>query len=139
MIEYIKYRKDGTVSGGPFSDGNVYESVANEDKLWDEIIEWMNAGGVIEPLPPAPIPVTIVYSVDFWTRLDGGADNNSGEVAQVIAAMEGQPIRLRKIFDSANSFQSDHELWPLLVQLATDLFGEVRASEILAPSVPIST
>lgn len=78
---------------------------------------------------------TVVYSVDFWTRLDGGADGNSGEVAQVLAAMEQQPIRTRKIFETANSFRSDHELWPLLRQLATGLFGEERAAQILAPSI----
>ncbi|NTA50049.1 hypothetical protein G6L34_18225 [Agrobacterium tumefaciens] len=92
----------------------------------------------LEADPPPPIllpePVTVVYSVDFWTRLDGGADGNSGEVAQVLAAMEQQPIRTRKIFETANSFRSDHELWPLLNQLATALFGEERAAQILAPS-----
>jgi hypothetical protein len=81
-------------------------------------------------------PVTVVYSVDFWTRLDGGADGNSGEVAQVLAAMEQQPIRIRKIFETANSYRSDHEMWPLLVQIATTLFGADRAAEILAPSIP---
>lgn len=84
---------------------------------------------------PFPEPVTVVYSVDFWTRLDGGEDGNSGEVAQVLAAMEQQPIRTRKIFEAANSYRSDHELWPLLQQLATSLFGAARAAEILAPSV----
>ncbi|WCA60250.1 hypothetical protein G6M16_006970 [Agrobacterium tumefaciens] len=84
---------------------------------------------------PIPEPVIVVFSVDFWTRLDGGEDGNSGEVAQVLAAMEQQPIRTRKIFEAANSFRSDHELWQLLQQLATDLFGAERAAEILAPSV----
>jgi len=92
----------------------------------------------LEAFAAAPNPfgelVTVVYSVDFWTRLDGGADGNSGEVAQVLAAMEQQPIRTRKIFETANSFRSDHELWPLLQQLATGLFGEERAAQILAPS-----
>lgn len=86
-------------------------------------------------IPAPPDPVTTVYSVDFWTRLDGGVDGNSGEVAQVLAAMEMQPIRTRKIFEAANSYRSDHELWPLLQQLATSLFGAERAAEILAPSV----
>ncbi|MGN7711011.1 hypothetical protein [Agrobacterium tumefaciens] len=81
-----------------------------------------------------PEPVTTVYAVDFWTRLDGGVDGNSGEVAQVLAAMETQPVRTRKIFESANSYRSDHELWPLLQQIATTLFGAERAAEILAPS-----
>ncbi|WP_421460603.1 hypothetical protein [Agrobacterium tumefaciens] len=86
------------------------------------------------PSSPFPEPATILYAVDFWTRLDGGVDGNSGEVAQVLAAMEMQPIRIRKIFETANSYRSDHELWPLLQQLATSLFGAERAAEILAPS-----
>ncbi|PZP54325.1 MAG: hypothetical protein DI595_00045 [Agrobacterium fabrum] len=84
--------------------------------------------------PSFPQPIPVLYSVDLWTRLDGGTDGNSGEVAQVLAAMEQQPIRIRKIFDTANSYRSDHELWPLLVQIATTLFGAERAAEILAPS-----
>lgn len=134
MIERIKQRRDGTVLGGPFADGVFYESIADESPLWVEIAAWMAAGGVIDPVDPEPVPVTVVYSVDFWTRLDGGVDGNSGEVAQVLAAMEQQPIRTRKIFDAANSYRSDHELWPLLQQLASSLFGIERAAEILAPS-----
>lgn len=86
------------------------------------------------PTSPFPEPATVLYAVDFWTRLDGGEDGNSGEVAEVLAAMKQQPIRTRRIFDAANSYRSDHELWPLLQQLATGLFGAERASEILAPS-----
>lgn len=102
----------------------------------DEYVAWLDAGNV--PAPYSPMPnetVTVVYSVDFWTRLDGGADGNGGEVAQVLAAMEQQSIQTRKIFDTANSFRSDHELWPLLNQLAITLFGEERAAQILVPSI----
>ena len=101
-----------------------------------EFVAWLEQGNQPEPYSPAETTaVTVVYSVDFWTRLDGGADGNSGEVAQVLAAMDQQPIRIRKIFEAANSYRSDHELWPLLQQLATSLFGAERAAEILAPSV----
>ena len=95
---------------------------------------WLLVDGEFQA-PVVPAPVTTVYAVDFWTRLDGGEDGNGGEVAQVLSAMETQPIRTRKIFESANSYRSDHELWPLLNQLATSLFGAERAGEILAPSV----
>jgi hypothetical protein len=94
---------------------------------------WLLVDGAFQA-PVVPEPVTTVYAVDFWTRLDGGADGNSGEVAQVLSAMETQPIRTRKIFESANSYRSDHEFWPLLEQIATTLFGTERAAEILAPS-----
>lgn len=82
------------------------------------------------PVPiPAPEPVTIVYSVDLWSRM------TNAEADQVGAAMDQQPFRVRRIFESANSYRSDHELWPLLDQIATTLFGVERAAQILAPSV----
>lgn len=94
---------------------------------------WLLVDGEFQA-PAVPVPVTTVYAVDFWTRLDGGEDGNGGEVAQVLSVMETQPIRTRKIFETANSYRSDHELWPLLNQLAVSLFGEDRAAQILAPS-----
>ncbi len=86
----------------------------------------------LEASAPGPIllpePVTVVYSVDLWSRM------TNDEADQVGAAMEEQPFRVRRIFESANSYRADHELWPLLVQIATTLFGEERAAQILAPS-----
>ncbi|TRB03492.1 hypothetical protein EXN61_21770 [Agrobacterium tumefaciens] len=76
-----------------------------------------------------PEPVTVVYSVDLWSRM------TDAEADQVGAKMEQQPFRIRKIFETANSYRSDHDLWPLLQQIATTLFGAERAGEILAPSV----
>lgn len=83
----------------------------------------------LQSYAPADIdPVIIVYKLDLWSRM------TDEEADQVGTAMEEQPFRIRKIFESAVSYRSDHELWPLLVQIATALFGEDRASEILAPS-----
>jgi len=101
---------------------------------WCEFIEnsgarkWQN-GTVVEYIPPAPEPapiITVIPAVTLWERM---TDN---EAEQVNAAMATQPFRTRQIFLTANTFRSDHELWPLLVQMATDLFGEARAAELLA-------
>jgi hypothetical protein len=54
MIEYIRRRADGTVCGGPFADGNVYESIADESPLWAEIRNWVDEGHEIEPYSPPP-------------------------------------------------------------------------------------
>lgn len=70
--------------------------------------------------------VVILPAVSLWERL------TEAEAEQVNAAMATQPFRTRQIFLTANTFRSDHELWPLLVQMATDLFGEARAAELLA-------
>lgn len=93
--------------------------------LWQKA----NAGeyGPIAPyIAPEPQPViTTLPAVTLWERL------TESESEQVNAAMATQPFRTRQIFLTANTFRSDHELWPLLVQMATDLFGEIRAVELL--------
>ena len=88
---------------------------------------WLLVDGAFQA-PVVPDPVTVVYSVDLWTRM------TNAEADQVGAAMDQQPFRVRRIFESANSYRSDHELWQLLVQIATDLFGAERAAQILSPS-----
>lgn len=90
-------------------------------KIW-------NGTAIVDPgaLEPA---LVIVPAVTLWERL------SQIEADQVAAAMETQPFRTRQIFLTANTFRSDHELWPLLVSMATELFGEQRASEILAPAL----
>lgn len=103
------------------------------------------ANGIEVPLPPEdgrqkwndgewlpfmpPEPITVVYPVHLWERLSG-----EGEADKVGAVMAQQDFRTRQIFASASSYRSDHELWPLLQQIATQLFGAERAAQILAPS-----
>lgn len=97
----------------------------------DVAIGWSYDGGeFVAPqpseIPPVPEPVvTILPAVTMWERM------TEAEAEQVNAAMATQPFRTRQIFLTANTFRSDHELWPLLVQMATDLFGEARAAELL--------
>lgn len=81
---------------------------------------------VVEFTPPPIDPVTVLPAVTLWERM------TDAEAEQVNAAMATHPFRTRQIFTTANTFRSDHELWPLLVQMATDLFGEERAEELLA-------
>ena len=105
------------------------------DEQWSEFIEnqgarqWRN-GQVVEYSPPdieQPQPVIIVPAVALWERM------SQSEAEQVEAVMATKPFRTRQIFLTANTFRSDHELWPLLEQMATDLFGEERAAELLSP------
>lgn len=84
------------------------------------------SGQIVEYTPPMAEPVTVIPAVTLWERL------TEAESEQVNTAMATQPFRTRQIFLTANTFRSDHELWPLLVQIATDLFGEERAAELLA-------
>lgn len=110
------------------------EAIEISDEQWREFInnsgrrKWLN-GQVVEYTPPPiehPEPVIEVPSVTLWERL------TEAEAEQVSTAMATQPFRTRQMFLTANTFRSDHELWPLLIQMATDLFGEARAAELLA-------
>lgn len=105
----LKVAGDFPYTRGP--GGNIY------GKIW-------NGSEIVEPTPkPA---VKVLPSVTLWERL------TEAEAEQVNSAMATQPFRTRQIFLTANTFRSDHELWPLLQQMATNLFGSQRASELLA-------
>lgn len=85
---------------------------------------------VVEYTPPTPEPepvVTILPAVTLWERL------TEDEADQVNDAMATQPVRTQRIFTTVNTFRSDHELWPMLEQIAIALFGKDRACEILTP------
>jgi hypothetical protein len=93
---------------------------------------WLSPDGKITvPPEPEPIelsdPITVLPAVTLWERL------TEAKADQVNEVMATQPFRTRKIFETANTFRSDHELWPLLEQMATELFGEVRAAELFTP------
>lgn len=78
-------------------------------------------------MPVSHVPsTTVIPAVTLWERM------TEEEAAQVETVMATQTFRTRQIFMTAQTFRSDHELWPLLTQMAVELFGEERASELLA-------
>ncbi|UWL62294.1 hypothetical protein NIK97_12135 [Brucella pseudintermedia] len=111
-------------------DAVLLAAIEISEEQWREFIDnpggrrWQD-GQVVEYSPPSVEPATILPAVTLWERL------TESEAEQVNAAMATQPFRTRQIFLTANTFRSDHELWPLLVQMATELFGEERAAELL--------
>ena len=121
----------------PTEDGNrnpdiPLDAVPVTNEQWADaqrIALWQSPDGTLTtPPPPEPLEspsVVVVPSVSLWERL------TEAEAEQVNAEMATQPFRTRQIFLTANTFRSDHELWPLLVQMATELFGEERAAELL--------
>lgn len=99
-----------------------------ENRHRQMIAEWEAAGNVIQPyVEPEPEQhVTIIPAVMLWERM------TETEAEQVSEAMASQPFRTRKIFETAATFRSDHELWPLLELMSIGLFGPDRAAKLLA-------
>ena len=121
------YPDDIWPKGFPSTAVEISSEQYNELLSFPGARKWLN-DQVVEYKPPEtelPEPVTVVPSVILWERL------TEAEAGQVNAVMATQSFRTRQIFLTANTFRSDHELWPLLVQMATDLFGEDRAAELL--------
>jgi hypothetical protein len=104
------------------------------DQQWQDAQSmklWLSPDGEITlPPEPEPIelpdPVVVLPAVTLWER------TSKQEAADIEAAMETQDARSRNIFRTATTFRSDHELWPLLKHMATDMFGEARGAELLA-------
>ncbi|MEN5279023.1 hypothetical protein ABE527_19015 [Brucella sp. TWI432] len=109
-----------------------FTAVVNADTAHGLLI-WENAnagkyGPIAAYVAPEPQPVVVVIpAVTLWERL------TETEAEQVAEVMKTQSVRTVQIFNNATTFRSDHELWPLLEQIAHDLFGAARASELLAP------
>jgi len=138
MSKFAMFDESGFPTAFYWQDNHTPEvpvgAIEITDEQWLEFIDntgfrkWEN-GRVVEYEPPTPEPqpvVTILPAVTLWERL------TEAEADQVNEAMATQPFRTRKIFETAATFRSDHELWPLLEQIANQLFGEARASEILS-------
>lgn len=128
-IEVIGYIGPGVIEA--VIDGEraaVPDDMSNRHRRM--IAEWEAQGNTIPPYeaPDEPEPVTILYPADLWRRV------TDDEAALIVGAMDQQPLRVRKIFETAQVYRSDDEMWSLLHDAAVTLFGEERAAVILAPS-----
>ncbi|MBX8799225.1 hypothetical protein HBA92_00480 [Ochrobactrum sp. MR28] len=87
---------------------------------------WQNDEWVYVEPEPEPEAVITIPAVTFWER------TTEAEGTAIETMLNQQPFRVRQIFMTAQSYRSDHELWPLLQSAAIGLFGETRAAELLA-------
>lgn len=115
----------------PAGDPMTYSVPTRSDNpVWVEFLRRLDLGEVAEPEeweapPPGPI---VVSKVDFYRRMtDEEAEAVEDEIAR-------QPVRQRRIFESANTFRSDAPEWGTLEFLAKKLFTPERKAIILAPS-----
>ena len=129
IVSNVKYTKTGLLLA--MIDGQemtVPDDMENGHRAM--IADWEAVGNAIEPYVPGPEAPTVISipAVTLWERM------TEAEGEQVEAVMQTQPFRIRQIFTTAQTYRSDHELWPLLQQVASELFGAQRASELLAQS-----
>lgn len=109
----------------------VYRASDPYSLLTPIITQWLNDNPdqeILPYIPPEPEPEQPISipAVTFWER------TTEEEGAAIEAMLAQQPFRIRQIFMTAQSYRSDHELWPLLQSAAIGLFGEDRAAELLA-------
>jgi len=90
--------------------------------------DWGDPAHPVEDFMPPPAGPVVINKVDFFERM------TEEEAESVEGAISAQSARNRRIFESAQTFRSDHELWGLLNQLADQLFTPERKAVILAPS-----
>lgn len=107
----------------------VYRKSDQRSTLTPTITKWLaeNDHEILPYIPPEPEPEAVISipAVTFWER------TTEAEGAAIEAMLNQQPFRVRQIFMTAQSYRSDHELWPLLQSAAIGLFGEERAAELL--------
>ena len=114
-----------TVGGDPkiedYRTGTIEVPLKPSESHYWQDGEWV----YVEP-EPEPEAVISIPAVTFWER------TTETEGSAIEAMLSQQPFRVRQIFMTAQSYRSDHELWPLLHSAAVQLFGEARAAELLA-------
>lgn len=116
---YVQRDRAGIIIGlyASFQEGFAEEFLEEDNP---EVIAFLN-------LPELPVVIKL-WPTDLWRRM------GDAEVIAVENIMGSQTARIQRIFNAATEYRSDDELWSLLVQIATTLFGAERAAQILAPS-----
>lgn len=83
-----------------------------------------------DPVPPPPVkdPNGPVSKADIWRRM------TDAEAVMADQALASAPAKERRMYDAAQVIVRDDPYWPILLAGMTQIFGQVRALEILAPS-----
>ncbi len=80
----------------------------------------------VAPSPAAPTSYTLPKT-EPWRRM------TEQEAADVWAAMQAAPPRLRAIYDAAQYLHTDDEFFPQLRAMLAAVVGDDRVGELLAP------
>ena len=109
-------------------------TAAQSDPGWEhseEIFARVVAGefGPVAPYQPPNLPVkTKLFKADVWRRCTDAA------ATLLDAALNSQPVRLRRMWDDATFILSTDELYSTLKAGITAIIGAKRAGELLEPT-----
>lgn len=82
---------------------------------------------ITEQPPPPPLPLTISKDA-IWRRA------TDEEAEQMEAALQSQPVRIRRIYDGATFISTADELYVVLEGALVQMFGAERAAQLLEPT-----
>lgn len=71
---------------------------------------------------------TIIFKADIW-RLATDA-----EAATIDAALNAQPVRLRRMWQDSQTLATTDEMYPMVKAAFEQAFGVARAAELLEPT-----
>lgn len=131
MIDLKFKRADGTFVA--LVNGYPYHVIEGDEPLWTQAQSRAAEMGEelgFEP-PPVPIdlpPLTRTAKADVWRRL------TDQEAEALDAALLAAPLRLRRIFESAQYLDTTDADYPALRAGIVAALGEPRADEVLEPT-----
>lgn len=129
---YAVLGADGRVSQVSMTNapmaGWVELSPTDYDRLWMNPGHFKLVDGAFVEDAPAPQPVpTVVPKLELYRRM------TDAEYEQMAVGVASQSKRIQDIFARVDNFREDDSLWPLLVSMGHQLFGQERTAELLKP------
>jgi hypothetical protein len=133
MITQIKVDDDGVVMGGSSSNVEQDGFVTVSQEVFDQANstkfngwKYMDGELVAFEVPTAPT-ITVIPKLELYRRM------TDAEYEQMQAGVASQSARIQDVFRMVDNFRENDTLWPLLVSMGHQLFGEERTAELLAP------
>jgi hypothetical protein len=115
----------GLRDGIAYSENAVFVADDMPPDALDKLQSVIAAHDPTKPAPPAPIAID---KIEIWRRM------TDAEHDAMIEGVATQSQRIQDIFNAVVTFRSNAPEWPLLQQMATQLYGSDRAAELLAPN-----
>ncbi len=129
-MELISKREDGTFV--ILYNDLPYHVIEGDEPFWSLAVEKaveMGEDLSIEPPAPEPAKNTYLSKIELWKRL------SDAEADKLDIALSKESVRLRRIFEAAQSLDSNDSNYPALKDVIVKALGEKRATIVLEPEI----